>query len=393
MPEAPNTPGVFIEETSMGPPTIAGVETSITAFVGGAATGPTDDPTSVGNWQEYEATFGPLAPDSLMGFAIRDYFRNGGRQARVVRVAGPVTAASITAGGALRPGRAGLYALEGVETFNLLSIPPYLESGDVDPSVVADAAAYCEERRAILLVDPPSAWADAGDVVGTHSATGLAALGTESANAALYFPRVIQPDPLRNDAPGTFVPSGAVAGVIARTDRRRGVWKAPAGLEAKLSAGTEPAVLLTDRENGELNPRGVNCLRTFPTRGTVVWGARTLQGDDRLGSEWKYLPVRRLALHIEESLDRGLRWAVFEPNDDRLWAGLRTSTATFLDGLFRRGAFQGARHREAFFVKCDRETTTQSDIDDGFVNVLVGFAPLRPAEFVILEIRLEAGRS
>jgi uncharacterized protein len=151
--------------------------------------------------------------------------------------------------------------------------------------------------------------------------------------------------------------------------------------------------VLSDPENGVLNPLAVNCLRTFPVFGSVSWGARTLLGADQLTSEWKYVPVRRLALFIEESLYRGTQFAVFEPNDEPLWAQLRLSGGTFMNNLFRQGAFQGQTPQDAYFVRCDSTTTTQADIDLGIVNVLVGFAPLKPAEFVIIQIQQIAGQS
>jgi phage tail sheath protein FI len=181
--------------------------------------------------------------------------------------------------------------------------------------------------------------------------------------------------------------------VMARTDTQRGVWKAPAGLEATLNGVPELALPLTDGDIGRLNPLGVNCLRAVPSVGRVVWGARTLQGADRLASEWKYIPVRRTALFIEESLFRGTQWVVFEPNDEPLWAQIRLNVGTFLNTLFRQGAFQGATPREAYFVKCDKETTTQADIDRGVVNIHVGFAPLKPAEFVVIRLQQMAGQS
>jgi phage tail sheath protein FI len=189
-----------------------------------------------------------------------------------------------------------------------------------------------------------------------------------------------------------FVPSGAVAGIFARTDAQRGVWKAPAGQDASFVGVSQLSVPLTDDENGELNPLGVNCLRAFPIIGRVVWGARTLQGADQLASEWKYTPVRRTALFIEESLYRGTKWVVFEPNDEPLWAQIRLNVGAFMHNLFRQGAFQGSSPRDAYFVKCDKETTTQNDIDLGIVNILVGFAPLKPAEFVVIQIQQMAGQ-
>ncbi|WP_210297450.1 phage tail sheath family protein [Bradyrhizobium sp. 2S1] len=197
---------------------------------------------------------------------------------------------------------------------------------------------------------------------------------------------------LRGNQIENFAPCGAVAGIFARTDTTRGVWKAPAGLEATLVGVLELRVPLTDAENGELNPLGVNCLRTMPAAGRIIWGSRTLQGDDRLASEWKYIPVRRTALYIEESLYRGTQWVVFEPNDEPLWAQIRLNVGAFMQSLFRQGAFQGKTPAEAYFVKCDKETNPQSDIDRGIVNVLVGFAPLKPAEFVVIKLQQIAGQ-
>jgi phage tail sheath protein FI len=200
------------------------------------------------------------------------------------------------------------------------------------------------------------------------------------------------PDPLNDFTLRTFAPSGVVAGVYARTDGARGVWKAPAGVEATLTGVQGLVYKLTDAENGALNPLGLNCFRNFPIYGNVLWGARTLVGSDAEGSEWKYVPVRRTALYLEESLYRGTKWVVFEPNDEPLWAQIRLNINAFMQSLFRLGAFQGKTPREAYLVKCDKETTTQDDINRGIVNILVGFAPLKPAEFVIIKIQQLAGQ-
>lgn len=241
----------------------------------------------------------------------------------------------------------------------------------------------------MLLVDAPSEWQDK-DAAKTGMNNG--GVGTTSKNAAVFFPRLRQPNPLLDHRVEDFAPCGAVAGVFARTDAQRGVWKAPAGLEATLTGVPQLSVSLTDAENGELNPLGINCLRTMPAAGRVIWGARTLQGADRLASEWKYIPVRRLALYIEESLYRGTQWVVFEPNDASLWAQIRLNVGSFMHTLFRQGAFAGKTPREAYFVKCDHETTTPDDINRGVVNVVVGFAPLKPAEFVIIKLQQIAGQ-
>ncbi|HMN62903.1 MAG TPA: phage tail sheath C-terminal domain-containing protein, partial [Anaerolinea sp.] len=187
-------------------------------------------------------------------------------------------------------------------------------------------------------------------------------------------------------------PSGTVAGLYARTDTQRGVWKAPAGTEASLAGVQAMAYTLTDAENGVLNPEGVNCLRSLPVFGAVAWGARTLRGADQMADEYKYVPVRRTALFIEESLFRGVQWVVFEPNDEPLWAQIRLNVGSFMHSLFRRGAFAGTTPAEAYFVRCDHETTTQDDVNRGVVNIVVGFAPLKPAEFVIVQIQQMAGQ-
>lgn len=286
----------------------------------------------------------------------------------------------------------GLYALEQTDLFNLLCLPPYLASGDIDVSLVSDAAAYCEKRRAMLLVDARSDWKDKTAARDKFSDSTTDNVGTRSRNAALFFPRLKQPNPLRDNQLEEFVPCGTVAGIFARTDTQRGVWKAPAGLDATLVGVPQLTVALTDNENGELNPLGINCLRSFPVTGRVVWGARTLRGADQLADEYKYIPVRRTALYIEESLYRGLQWVVFEPNDEPLWAQIRLNAGAFMNNLFRQGAFQGRTPREAYFVKCDKETTTQNDINLGVVNIVVGFAPLKPAEFVIIKLQQMAGQ-
>jgi phage tail sheath protein FI len=211
--------------------------------------------------------------------------------------------------------------------------------------------------------------------------------GLRHANAAVYVPRTNVPDRLNQNRPRGLGASGTIAGLYARTDAQRGVWKAPAGTDARLRNVESLDANLGDQENGVLNPLGVNVLRNFPVYGNICWGARTLEGADVLASDWKYVPVRRTALYIEESLFRGTKWVVFEPNDEPLWAQIRLNVGAFMHDLFRKGAFQGTTPREAYFVKCDSETTTQLDIDRGIVNIEVGFAPLKPAEFVIIKIQ------
>ena len=279
----------------------------------------------------------------------------------------------------------GIYALDDVDIFNLLVIP------EATMPVQVEAIRYCVSRRAFMIIDAPDTLktlADAQKWI-EADASPIRAAGT---NSAMYFPLMKAPDALRNNLVQPFKVAGAMAGVYARTDAERGVWKAPAGTAAAIVGATGLTVTLTDLENGVLNPKGLNCLRTFPVIGTVAWGARTARGADQLADEYKYIPVRRLALFLEESLYRGSQWAVFEPNDEPLWAQIRLNFGAFMHNLFAQGAFKGQTARDAYFVKCDKETTTQNDIDLGRVNIVVGFAPLKPAEFVIIKIQQIAGQ-
>jgi Bacteriophage tail sheath protein len=492
MPVTTSYPGVYIEEVPSGVRAIAGVSTSVTAFVGRALRGPVNEPKVLGSIEEYERVFGGLWIDSMLSYAVRSFFFNGGGQAIVVRVHNGAKTAEIDLGGTklkarspgkwgeklrasvsypapdldpkvynlrvrdegtgfeerflnisadpssprrlekvlaaaslvepegttaaarpaeqtdkqatiaaksdgdqitdaqLKPGVQALRKLEN-QIFNLLNIPPITRTADVGDDTLAEALALCVEKRAMLLVDPPIGWKTVGDAV-----TGMVTFplsGDDARNATIYFPRLKMKDPQQEGRLAEFAPGGAVAGVMARTDQQRGVWKAPAGQDASLTGVPELSLNLTDLENGRLNPLGLNCLRAFPVIGRVVWGARTLRGADQLANEWKYLPVRRLALFIEESLYQGTQWVVFEPNDEPLWAQIRLNVSAFLQRLFRQGAFQGRSPSEAYFVKCDKETNPQADIDLGIVNIVVGFAPLKPAEFVILRIQQMAGQT
>jgi phage tail sheath protein FI len=245
-----------------------------------------------------------------------------------------------------------------------------------------------------MIIDSISSWHQISDASGNFSDSVYPpSLKVEiRSNAALFFPRIKRPNILVNNEIEEFVPCGMIAGTFANTDTQRGVWKAPAGITAGLNGVTEFTVPMTDDENGKLNRIGINCLRSFPVYGNVIWGARTMDGADELASDWKYIPVRRTALFIEESLYRGTKWVVFEPNDEPLWSQIRLNIGAFMHDLFRKGAFQGKTPKEAYLVKCDSETTTQNDINSGIVNILVGFAPLKPAEFVIIQIQQLAGQ-
>jgi len=348
--------------------------TSIAAFVGRAAAGPTDAPTHIKSLADFTRLFGAPAQCGALGSAVSDYFANGGTDAIVVRV-DPLKGADDLIGRRQRFAHTGLFALDKCDTFNLLCIPPYTGDGGVDPAVITEAAAYCEQRDAILIVDPPAAWSDYD-----KARAGLALIGTTTKNAAVYFPRIRRVDSATGATADT-APSGAVAGVIARTDLRRGVWKSPAGMEATLTGITSLTTSLTDGQISDLNVRNINCLRPFPGMGVCVWGGHTLSTDP----EWKYLSVRRLALHIETSVTRSTSWANSEVNAAPLWASLRSAVGEFMRNLWVQGAFAGQRPEEAYFVKCGLgDTMTPTEVAEGRVLIEMGFAALRPAEFVII---------
>lgn len=293
----------------------------------------------------------------------------------------PLTVADYT-GSALD--HTGLYALDRVDLFNLMVLP---NDEDIDESeyqqLFGPATTYCESRRAFLLLDAPASWTNGEKMEADAAKVNTLRAGIVKQSSAIFYPRVKYSDAGIIKPMG---PSGMIAGLMARTDSQRGVWKAPAGIEADLRGVLDVELNMTDNENGVLNKLGVNCIRKFPN-GIVNWGARTLDGSDDFGSEWKYIPIRRLALFLEESLFRGTKWVVFEPNDEPLWAKIRMNLTAFMMSLFRQGAFQGSTPDKAFFVKCDGETTTANDRNLGIVNIQVGFAPLKPAEFVIISIQ------
>ena len=281
-----------------------------------------------------------------------------------------------------------------VDLFNLMVLPrAKAEDGtqsDTSRKTAFNAASsFCAKERAFLLVDPPSTdnalkWTDA-----TSAASGSDDLriGLETRNSAVFWPRLKKADNSFQD------PAGPMAGLMARTDGARGVWKAAAGVEATVRGVSGVEYSMSDPDNGVINPKAVNALRVFPD-GVLSWGARTLIGFNDSGNiDDKYIPVRRTMLFIEESLYRGLRFAVFEPNDEPLWAQIRLAAGSFMNTLFRQGAFAGGKTSDAYYVLCDKTTTTETDKNLGIVNVVVAFAPLKPAEFVILTVKQIAGQT
>jgi phage tail sheath protein FI len=381
---------VFIEETPSGVRTIEGVSSAATVFVGQTPRGPVGKPVRVSNLAAFAERFGRPKVGRELALAVQLFFANGGRDLHVVRIAPG------GGGAGKRPGPAdligdrlrktGLRALERIEHFTLLALPDTGQMTDKAAARVAKAAVdICAARGALYLMDPPRGSARGGRLERTLSWL-FDNKDLRHRNAALYLPRLRVRDPSRGLESVVISPSGAIAGLYARNDVTRGVWKAPAGTELSLRGveGLEEA--MDKRRSERLHGAGVNALRDLGAGRILVWGDRTLEGAESSEPEWKYVNVRRFLNFLEHSVDRGTQWAVFEPNDEPLWAQLRLNVSSFMNSLFRRGAFQGSHPAEAYFVRCDRETTSESDREKGIVNVLVGVALFKPAEFVIIRI-------
>ena len=389
-------PGVFVEEVSLRDRVVVGLPTTHTAFVGRFEKGPVAEPHKVTSAGEMIDLFGRPGSSFPAAQAVWQYFLGGGAVAWVVRIAEPAAGSELApVDFGLEPGASaaatGMFALDDAVLFNQLAMPDmaHLDLADWN-TVFTRASELCERRRAFLIADAPVSAADSSDPVDAQIASLVAwfraSAGPTTSHAMLCVPRLVVNDAFGG---GTFETetSGAVAGLIVRTDSHRGVWKAPAGVEATLRGVEGLQLEADDRQLGRFNEAGLVSLRTLPGSGVVSWGARTTAGGDQGFSEWKYVPVRRLANHILGSVEAGLRWVVFEPNDEPLWAAIRSSVGDFFEQLFREGAFTGSRSNDAYFVKCDRETTTQADVESGVCNVVLGFAPLKPAEFVVLSLQ------
>lgn len=378
----PQAPGVFVREiATLGVP-IAEASTSTTAFVGHFGSGAIGRAELVTSFGDFARAFGGLHAHSQASYAVAQYFANGGERAIVLRVQAAAANSLPTAADIEQA----LPQLDGHE-FSLMCVPAMsrMTSDGINEyaTLVRVLNDFCEQRGVFLLVDP--------NVSDHVQAISQFDNSVGSANNAIYFPHVEVVDPLAptGSALRRVPPSGTIAGILARSDTERGVWKAPAGIHATIRGARAAGWPLTDDEQQPLNTRGINVVRRFGG-GDVVWGSRTGVGADDLASEYKYVPVRRTALHIERSLQQGLQWVVFEPNGEALWSQIRGRVEAFLAGLHRSGAFQGAKKSDAYFVRCDHSTMTADDIASGVVNVLVGFAPLKPAEFIVLRLQLQA---
>ena len=387
-------PGVYVEGTSFVHGPIAPSPTSIAAFVGATAKGPLHNPTHLNNIAAYRESFGLISPACPLSLSVFQFFSNGGRRAIVIRTAS-VSAdsrgrATKIVGDAAKG--TGIHALGNSPSVGLLLTPDVSAMGLREHSSVTQSVlTFCEKHRIFHLVDAPQSRSRRNrvDTVITWAKRSGA---MRHPNAAVYFPRIRMSDPSGKSNSILVAASGAVAGVYARTDSQRGVWTPPAGMKARLLGTTDVEFALSESQMERLQSASINPVRSFPGHGILAWGARTFApGGSR--SEWKYVSVRRMFLFIESSVEEGLRWVVFEPNDEALWAQIRLSISSFLNHLFRHGAFPGASTREAYFVRCGRDTMTQDDIRGGRVIAEVGFAPLKPAEFVLLRLGLGTAES
>ncbi|MEV5238420.1 phage tail sheath C-terminal domain-containing protein [Streptomyces cinnamoneus] len=425
----PNPPGVFVKELPSGVRTITGASTSVPAFLGYTKVLPADDPNAtpapfdeaarkvpqqIGSWREFAARYGmekiakelagtsdPAAALTLercfpLAEAVYGFFANGGRTCYVVGFTSPASAVSVQDLTGNVDDRTGLAGLETVPEVTMVAVPSLWDMtadvtvDDAPPldqdegiSRMDEVLKHCtQQRNRLAILDPPPDLS-AGDV--KTFAGNLASPDTDDAAfTTLYYPWITVPGVDANER--TMPPCGHIAGVWARTDAERGIFKAPANQNLRGALTLE--TLLTDDEHGELNAKGVNCLRVFPDRGLLVWGARTRS----TSRDWRYLNVRRLVSYLSDSIRQSSTWAVFEPNDERLWASLRHAVASFLTDQWRQGALVGHKPDEAFYVICDDTNNKPDTMDDGKVICDIGVAPVRPAEFVHFTITQIAGQ-
>ena len=370
-----------------------GVPTSVAAFLGPFNNGPMNEAVQIQSMNDFHIHFGGLDPQSEASYGIKDFFLNGGRKAWVVRIdRAAIDQPDPSAIIGTLDNMAGLHALENVDIFNMLCFPDIFNNNMIEQLIIKDAYVkiltetfkFCERHRAFFILDSPA---------GISTPENIKTFLTENeilcnANGAIYFPRIIRSNQQLGKQPRIAAPSGAMAGVYARLDHTRGVWKAPAGTEAVLNNVPDLEYHVISNDINVLNPIGINCLRQVPNQGTVCWGARTLLSSD---PEWRYISVKRLALFVEESILKGTQWVVFEPNGENVWSQIRQSVRSFLYTIFLQGGFSGSQPDEAYYVKCDSYTTTASDIQNGILNIIVGIAPINPSEFLNLGIQHRMG--
>jgi phage tail sheath protein FI len=366
------SPGVYVEEVDRGTKPLEMVGTSTVGFIGESAVGPVNHPILCTNWSQFTKHFGDFKNSKYLAHAVYGFFNNGGGRCFIVNVGDDVDAdakkkAAKYIGKDSGPGtRTGLKAFDDLDDINVIAAP-----GQTDPAIQDAVLSHCENARyRFAILDSP-------EVIEKGGVDKLVK-PRDSKYGAYYFPWLEVYDPYKGNV--FMPPSGYMAGVYARSDAERGVHKAPANEIVRGALGLKYGI--TKGEQDLLNPKGINCIRSFPNRGIRVWGARTVSSD----ASWRYINVRRLFNMVEQSIEIGTQWAVFEPNDHRLWKRVSRDITAFLLRLWRQGALFGKTPEEAFYVKCDEETNPAEVVDAGQLIVEVGMCPVKPAEFVVFRI-------
>jgi phage tail sheath protein FI len=364
------SPGVYVEEVDRGTKPLEMAGTSTVAFIGESAVGPVNQPTFCSNWSQFTKTFGDFQSSQYLAHAVYAFFNNGGGRCFILNVGQPEDETKKVGsyiGTDNGPGeRTGLKAFEDVEDINIVVAP-----GQTHPAIQDAVLSHCENMRyRFAILDAPEVIEKGGvDKIPKPR---------DSKYGAYYFPWIEVYDPFKGNI--YMPPSGAMSGVYARVDGERGVHKAPANEIVRGALGLRYNI--TKGEQDILNPKGINVIRSFTNRGIRVWGARTISSD----ASWRYINVRRLFNMVEQSIEAGTQWVVFEPNDEKLWKRVTRDLSAFLMRLWRQGALFGSSPEQAFYVKCDSETNPPEVIDAGQLIVEIGMAPVKPAEFVIFRI-------
>jgi phage tail sheath protein FI len=368
-------PGVYSNIVSSGNKPIASVGASTAGFLGQSSIGPVNQAILVTSWAQYQKSFGGIAEGGYLAHSVYGFFLNGGSRAYICNVGENKEGQTIEELAALIKGedkgpgrRTGIQTLKSIEDISLIAAPGM--TNPIIHGILADHASERGDRIAIL---------DGIEDLGELQLHEFPRIG-ETADAALYWPWIQVFDEKEKKA--VFVPpSGHVMGVISRTDTERGVHKAPANEVIRGALGLRYS--LSRDEQALLNPRGINAIRDLDDLGIRVYGARTLSGDP----EWKYLNVRRLFQVVRQSVTQGTEWVVFEPNDEKLWGNINRNIRAYLKTLFNSGALLGKTPEEAFYVRCDSSTNPSENLDLGIVTIEIGIAPVKPAEFVQINIQ------
>ncbi len=378
-------PGVYVQPLS-DPKSVSGAPTSVVAFIGRTQAGAAGSAITVTDLASYISQLGPVSAGLPLSLAVRDFFDNGGFEAIVFSIGAPATPLTEAAW---------LAAVNGLgeePAFNILALTPDVLGEDIPASVTEAAATRCAALGAMAVLGPLAAWQTAfeADNLTSVSADDLGPLSLSSRqSAAVYFPNLIVPDPL-TAAPITVSPVGAVAGVWVATDLAKGVWAAPAGIQTGLNGVLDLAAKLNDSQNQTLASGGINAVRSIVNYGQVLWGAHTLSGVTGSIDPYRYIQVRRTVTYIEQSLKESLNWVVFEPDDQKLWAGITAEVDGFLNTLWQAGALFGSSSGSAYKVVCDATNNTAADVANGVVNVILELALLAPAEFLVVELQFTA---